>query len=107
MIGEMRNHITIKQYTSTQDVGGGSQPVLANTYTVWAKVENRNGASQSTEGQVQWNYDYRITIRYDKLKAIKQNDQVEYDGKTLLINSLQIQDEGKKSYLILRCSTLD
>jgi SPP1 family predicted phage head-tail adaptor len=103
----MRNHIVIKQYTSTQDQGGGPQSVLANTYTVWARVENRNGGSQSTEGQLQWNYDYRITIRYDKLKAIKQNDQVEYDGKTLLINSLQIEDEGKKTYLNLRCSTLD
>lgn len=107
MIGEMRNHITIKQYTSTQDAAGGSQSVLANTYSVWAKVENRNGSTQTTNAQTQWNYDYKITIRYDKLKNIKQNDQAEYDGKTLLINSLQIQDEGKKSLLVLRCSTLD
>lgn len=103
----MRNHITIKQYTSTQDVGGGSQSVPGNTYSVWAKIENRNGANQSIEGQVQWNYDYRITIRYDKLKAIKERDQVQYDNKTLLINALQIEDEGKKSFLILRCSTID
>lgn len=107
MIGEMRNHITIKQYTSTQGAAGGSQSVLANTYSVWAKVENRSGSTQTTNGQTQWNYDYKITIRYDKLKSIKQNDQAEYDGKTLLIQSMQIQDEGKKSFLVLRCSTLD
>ncbi len=107
MIGEMRNHITIKQYTSAQDDGGGSNSVLANTYSVWAKVENRNGSFITTNNQLQHPYDYKITIRYDKLKAIKDKDSVEYDGKVLAIQGLQVVDEGKKSYLVLRCSTLD
>jgi len=107
MIGEMRNHIIINQYTTTESDSGGTSSVLSATHNLWAKVENRSGSIQTGNGQIQWQYDYKITIRFDRLKAIKQNDEVVYDGKKLLIQSVQNIDEGKKFYLVLRCSTID
>ena len=103
----MRNHITVNQYTTTEADTGGTDSVLAFTYSLWAKVENRTGSTQTGKGQIQWQYDYRITIRYDRNRNIKQNDEVVYDGKKLMIQNVQITDEGRKEFLVLRCSTLD
>jgi len=103
----MRNHIIVNQYTTTESDAGGTSSVLAASYNIWSKVENRSGSTQTGNGQLQWQYDYKITIRYDRLKAIKQNDEVVYDAKKLLIQSVQIIDEGRKNFLVLRCTTLD
>lgn len=103
----MRNHIVVNQYTTIETDTGGTNSVLSASHSVWAKVENRNGTMQTGNGQMQWNYDYKITIRFDRLKAIKQNDEVVYDSKKLLIQSVQNVDEGRKNYLVLRCTTID
>jgi SPP1 family predicted phage head-tail adaptor len=107
MIGEMRNRVTVKKWTYAKDAGAGISAIANVSFTVWAKVENRTGQAQVIEGQPAWNYDYKITIRFDKLNPVTQQNTLEYDGKKLKIQALQNIDEGKNFYLVLRCSTID
>lgn len=107
MIGKLNRRITIKTSTNEQDEGGGLVAIETDSYEMWAQVEERSGIATIGFEQQVWNYDYRITVRYEKTRIIKSNQTIEFDGKTLSINSVSFQDEGKRRYTILRCSTTD
>lgn len=107
MIGELNRRVTIKTSTYEVDEGGGPSAVETDSYTLWAKVEERSGIATTGFEQQAWNYDYRITVRYEKTRVIKSNQTISFDGKTLAVNSVSFQDEGKRRYTILRCSTTD
>lgn len=107
MIGELNRRITIKTSTTIQDAGGGSSLDETDSYTMWAKVDDRNGFPVTTQEQQVWNYDYKITVRHERSRVIKSNQTISFDGKTLAINSVSFENEGKRRYTILRCSTVD
>jgi len=103
MVGKMNSRVTIQTQTATKDSGGGVSYAAVELYTAWANVENRTGQANFNEGQRQDNYDYKITIRqYDTYTVTTKNTAL-YGTKKLKINSVQIINEGKKSYLVLRC----
>lgn len=101
----MNRKITLTSYTSTVDAGGGVSALADQIYTVWAKVESRSGSLFTSKEQALWNYDYKITFRYDTTKNITSNFTLDYDGKKLSINSLSIEEEGNRRFIIARCST--
>ena len=107
MIGKLNRRITIKTLDTDQDEGGGISAVETDSYTMWAQVEDRNGIPVTTEGQKIWNYDYKITVRYERSRIKKSNQIVEYDGKSLAIGSISFENEGNRKYAILRCSATD
>lgn len=106
MIGELNRRVTIKSWTTTQDAGGGSTAVESGSYSLWAKVEDRSGAKNNGQGQTVWNYDYRITVRYETSRVILSNMTVDYDGKRLAINEVSFDSEGSKRFVVLRCTTI-
>ena len=103
MVGLMRNRITLKTLGYTTDAGGGTSSSVVSSYSVWAEIQDRNGGSQFSQGQIQDDYDYKITIRYYPSKVVTTNTVLEYRGKDLAINSVTNQSEGKNRFLILRC----
>lgn len=103
-IGQLNRRITIKPWTVTKDAGAGGTAVAGTTYTVWAKVEDRSGVPVTTQNQQQWNYDYKITFRYEISRPVTSNETIVYDGKTLTINSISFENEGNRKYIIARCS---
>lgn len=107
MIGTLNRRITINTSTYLQDAGGGISADEIGDYDMWAKVEERNGFPVTGQQQQVWNYDYRITVRYERTRIIKSNQTIAFDGKTLAVNSVSFQSEGKRNYAILRCSTTD
>ena len=107
MIGKLNRRVTIKTLTSDQDAGGGLSAVDGVSYSMWAQVEDRNGFTVTGENQKVWNYDYKITVRYERSRIKKSNQIVEYDGKSLAIGSISFENEGNMKYAILRCSATD
>jgi SPP1 family predicted phage head-tail adaptor len=103
MVGKMNSRVTIQTQTATKDSGGGVSYAAVELYTAWANVENRTGQANFNEGQRQDNYDYKITIRQYDTYAVTTKNTALYGTKKLKINSVQIINEGKKSYLVLRC----
>lgn len=104
MIGQMRNKITLKEWGTAKEAGGGTTKTLASSFQVWAHIEARSGFIQNTNDQRQWPYDYKIKVRCDS--RINEKLTIEHGTKELQINSLQVQEEGKENFFILRCSTL-
>jgi len=107
MIGEMNRRVTVKSWTSLQDTGGGSSAIQVLSYPIWAKVETRNGQPFISEEQQVWNYDYKITFRYERSRKVGSNFTIDYDDKRLRINSISFEDEGARKYCSCRCSTID
>lgn len=107
MIGEMNRRITFKTWDSSKDEGGGAIAVLSAMWTIWAKVEARSGHPYTGQQQQVWDYDYKITNRYEKSRVVPSNATIEYDGKRLSINSISFENEGNRKYAVLRCRTTD
>jgi SPP1 family predicted phage head-tail adaptor len=105
MIGEMRHLVNILEYSYITDIYGGSSPVLSNSTNAWAKVEWRNGGNSIISGQKVWNYDYKITVRYDS--NITSDNTVVYDGQELAIVSIETKSEAQKRFMILRCNKVE
>lgn len=106
-IGDLNRRISFEQWDAAQDPGGGPIAVLKNTYPIWAKVEPRSGVSLTNQQQYTWNYDYKITFRYEKSRVSQSNFTIKYDNKRLAIQSLSFVEEGNRKYVIARCSTTD
>lgn len=104
MVGSLNTRITIKSYTNAVDAGGGSSKVLDEEYTTWANAENRTGQADYANGQRQAGYDYRFKIRAHTSRTVTTANVVELKGNEMIINSVQNVDEGKISFLILKCS---
>lgn len=107
MIGELNSRITVKTWASDQDEIGAPVKVLAGSYNIWAKVESRNGHLYLGEQQTTWNYDYKITCRYERSRPVGSNSTIDYDNKRLSINSISFENEGSRFWTVLRCSTTD
>lgn len=107
MIGELNRRVTVKSWGHTQDEAGGLIDTLTASYTIWAKVEDRNGRQMISEQQREWDYDYKVTFRYEKSRIVTSGMTIDYDGKRLAINSLSYINEGNRKFCIARCSTQD
>lgn len=107
MIGELNRRVTVKSWTTAQDSGGGLSAVQLRSYSIWAKVEARSGQPFTSEEQQVWNYDYKITFRYERSRIVGSNFTVDYDSKRLRINSISFSEEGNRKYCLCRCSTID
>lgn len=103
-IGELNRVITIKSWTSSKDAGGGVSAAEAGSYSIRAKVEDRNGIQVTGQNQMQWNYDYKITFRYEVSRPVTSNQTIVYDSKSLTIKSISYQNEGNRKFVIARCS---
>ena len=105
MVAKLNTRVTFKtKGTPVKDAGGGWHTPIDSSFSLWANVENRTGQASYVSGQRQADYDYKITVRNYSSKTITTNTVANYGGKDLRINSVQNGDEGKNSFLVLRCT---
>ena len=104
-ISTLNIRIDIKQWDHTQDEGGGDIISERNSWTVWANKRNRSGTQLNQEAQQQWQYDTTFTVRYDS--RFKSNMTVDHGIERWMINSIEIDNEGHKGFMLLRCSMFD
>ncbi len=107
MTGQLNRRITIKSWTHETDEAGGVSSVVGVSYTIWAKVEARSGAMYTSEQQALWNYDYKVTFRYEASRVVKSNMTIDYDNKRMAIKSISFLEEGNRKFCVARCTTTD
>jgi SPP1 family predicted phage head-tail adaptor len=104
VIGDLRARVTIKVIGNSTDAGGGVSKSVSSSWEQWAKVEDRTGQVQFNNGQQQVSYDYKVTIRYYASKTVSTGNVITYNGKDMMINSVQRVNENNLNWLVLRCS---
>ncbi len=107
LIAERNRKVTIRSWATTKDEGGGPVAIQTGAYALWAKVEDRSGSQNTSQGQMLWNYDYTVTFLYEKSRVVGSNMTIDYDGKRLAISSLSFSSEGTRKECIARCTTTD
>lgn len=104
-LGKLNRRVTINRYTvSVVDQYGSPTVTIDTTWTKWASVEDKRGGHTVNKGTEQWDYDYKITMRYEASRPLLENDRLEYTGKVLQINSIQIIEESFKQFEVIKCS---
>ena len=104
-ISTLNLRVTIRQWSTVQDDGGGATADIAKEWTVWANKRNRSGGQFNDQSQQQWQYDTTFTVRYNRL--FKSNMTVDQGSERWQINSVEIDEEGYKGMMLLRCSMTD
>ena len=104
MVGKMNIRITVNNLTSVKDAGGGVSKTSAVAFSLWANAENRTGQANFIEGQRSEGYDYKFTARYYDTKLVNTKHTITYDGKLLKVISVQIKDEGKNKWQVIKAA---
>ena len=99
---EFNRLVTMKSYTYSQGDSGAVTAVLAESFQTWAKVVQNGGNTGTNQGQEQSTANYTITIRYRP--GVTENWNITYEGLTLKIGQLQIDNPAYKRYLIISCN---
>jgi SPP1 family predicted phage head-tail adaptor len=101
---ELNRLITLESYNYSTNDSGGITPVLAEQLTnIWAKVDELNGGNVINQGQDKNFADFRITIRYRP--QVNENWNIIYEGQTLKIKQMQLDNTAYKRYMIIYAST--
>lgn len=103
----LNRRVTVLVPGATQNDQGGNVAEVLDSWDKWAQVEDRSGSNQFSNQQQVWDYDYKITMRFEVSRPTKSNYEIQYEGYRLKIESLSINTEGYKAYEICRCSKVD
>lgn len=103
----MNRIIIARAWAAIKNNQGGLDPIEIGSWQMFAAVEDRTGSSTSPYNQEIWTYDYKIKIRYAPSRVIGSNYTIDYDGKTLKINSIATVKEGYKHYSEIKASVID
>lgn len=104
---ELNRRVEVVKFNNLLDDGGGVSVVESESYSMWAKVEDRTSAMNTEHAKTAWGYEYRVTMRYDKDKKVKIDMYIRYDGRTMAIKSMSISEEGNRAFVILKCTTTE
>lgn len=107
-IAQMRSRIIIYPMLQTVDEFGS---VVTTQFPTpigdfWAKVEDTSSGSNYNHLQQLTTFNYKITIRDSTSVTITTDCFVRWNNKQLKIEGIERKDEGKRRFLILRCSEI-
>lgn len=99
--GELKDKITVKSVTLSDDGQGGSTETLTTTASMWSKVEPLTGSRALEFQQITGSQGYTITFSYRGDIDISTKSVIEYNSETLSIHSVRMIDENRKQFKIL------
>ncbi len=101
---ELTRRVTMVSYDYVQasDGAGGVNPVIAETFDTWARVEQKGGSMGANQAQLMADATYQVTIRYRP--QINQNWNIIYEGQTFKIDKIVIERPNYKEFLVIDCS---
>lgn len=103
----MNRRISVRVTAATQNDQGGNEAAIIDSWEKWAHIENRTGKNTDPYQQQVWQYDYKITMRYEVSRPTQSNYEIVYGNEVLKINSVSIENEGFKQLEVCRCSKVD
>ena len=99
-IGKMNRRCTFYNESYTQDAGGGPSGVETARWQAWAEIQDRSGSSFIAQSQDVTTYDYKVRVRFDG--RFSTLTMMIYEGQVCKCNSMSIESEGYKNFLVLR-----
>ncbi len=104
---KLNRRVTIKRYGTAKNEFGGLDAVLIAEWSKWAEVRERTGSNLNERQQGQWEYDQIFVLRYEKERPTRSNDVLYYEAEPYKITSIQIRNEGAKSWEYIQAVKID
>lgn len=101
----MNRRPTFYNESYTVDAGGGSRGVITEEWQAWAQINNRTGGTSIAQSTELTQYEYKVKVRFDG--RFSSNTTMIYEGQVCKMNSMEIETEGYKNYLVLRFTKTD
>lgn len=105
MIGEMNCLVTINSHTIAQDVNGDIVVTPSNTWQKWANVTKNSNSLLFGQGAINYDESYRLQMWYEPSRPTLANYTIQYNGKTMKVDSVTVDDEGKRMLETITAST--
>jgi len=104
-VGKMTRRPTFYNESFTVDAGGGPTGTITEQWQAWAEINDRSGNTFAAQATELTQYDYRVKVRFDG--RFNSNTTMVYEGQVCKCNSMTIETEGYKNYLVLRFTKTD
>lgn len=104
-IGKFNRRPIFFNETYAVDAGGGSRPVETERWEQWAQIDDRSGSTSFSQSQALTTYDYRVKVRFDG--RITSLTGMIYEGQVCTMQSMTVESEGYKHFLVLQFTKTD
>lgn len=96
--GRMRDRVTLRKWTPTNDASWGPQPGWTDSATFWASVETVAATEKFAQQGVQTQVSHRVRLRHRA--DVTSKDRLVYRGRVLDILGIHDPDGRKRELLI-------
>jgi hypothetical protein len=96
MIGEMNCLIGVQSVSVTQDANGDLVVTPSAAWQKWATISQDSGNLLISQGMMNFNESYRVEMWYEPTRPTKANYILTYNGKTMKVYNVRLDNEGKR-----------
>ena len=96
MIGAMNCLVQVQSVSVTQDSDGNIVATPSSVWNKWAKVEQDSGNLLISQGMSNFSESYRIQMWYERNKPTLANYLLTYNGKTMKVYNVRVDNEGNR-----------
>lgn len=99
-VGNMNRRPIFQNLGYTVDSGGGPSATVNEEWKAWAEIIDTPGGYFNAQAQQMVSAAFKITVRFDS--RFKSTTQMIYEGQVCRCESIDVLEEGKKRFLVLR-----
>jgi uncharacterized LabA/DUF88 family protein len=96
MIGEMNCLVQVQSVSVTQDTDGNIIATPSSVWNKWGKRRQNCSNLASTEGMSNYQESYTVEMWYERNRPTRANYLLTYDGKTMKVLSVRLDNEGTR-----------
>jgi hypothetical protein len=96
MIGEMNCLIEVQSVSVSQDVNGDLVVTPSTAWQKWGNITQDSGNLLISQGMTNFNESYRVEMWYEATRPTKANYILSYNGKTMKVYNVRLDNEGKR-----------
>ena len=96
MIGSMNCLVQVQSVTVTQDNNGDIVATPSSTWNKWAEVSQDSGNLLISQGMSSFNESFRVQMWYEPSRPTQPNYILTYNGKTMKVYNVRLNNEGNR-----------
>lgn len=105
MIGQMNCLIEVQSVTVAQNVDGDIVTTPSYSWQKWADVSQDSGNLLISQGMMNFSESYRVKMWYEPTRPTKANYVLTYNGKSLKVYNVRLDNEGNRMIETITCYT--
>lgn len=97
MIGQMNCLVDVQSVAVSQDGNGDLVVTPSVSWQKWANISQDSGTLLIGMGLTNFNESYKVQMWYEPSRPTKANYIITYEGKSLKVYNVKLDNEGKRT----------